>query len=329
MSANTNLVSILLGVYNQEEYIEDCIRSILNQSHKNIELIISNNGSTDRSIEKIKKYKNDERITIIDYVENCNLGFVANNAINYSTGKYICFIAGDDRYEEKYIEKNLSVLEELPSTYGVVYSSERVQRFDGSNSSVYNKFTKSGYVFEDLIKAQITGYISAFTPFYRKEVFEDFIFDETVFSEGEAIAIRIAYKYKYQYINDILYISTQHENNQGKNYKENSTFFLKMSIKRLEQYPSHKKLIKITIAKMFIRNAWLAFRVLNDRDWSRECLKISFKYYRGSIFNLKFLFILFMNLFKWKEFNHNLNKEFIDVDYASAQSKSNEFKIIK
>ena len=122
ISNNLPLVSICLGVYNQEKYVERCIESALNQTYKNIEIIISNNGSTDKSKLKIQKFLKFENITFLDYKNNISIGKVTNDAIRTARGEYICFIAGDDYYLPEYVEKNLNTIVNLSSDYGAVYS---------------------------------------------------------------------------------------------------------------------------------------------------------------------------------------------------------------
>ena len=87
--------SIIVPIYNIGKYIEKCIDSILMQSFCNYELILVNDGSTDNSLEKIYKYKVDNRITIISK-KNGGLSSARNEGIKHAKGEYIMFIDGDD-----------------------------------------------------------------------------------------------------------------------------------------------------------------------------------------------------------------------------------------
>lgn len=110
MSSQQPLVSICIPVYNVEEYIDESLQCCLNQTYQNIEIIISNNCSTDRTIEKIKAY-NDPRIRI--YSNDSNLGMLGNykKVLTYATGKYITFLCADDGMELDTIEKALAIME--------------------------------------------------------------------------------------------------------------------------------------------------------------------------------------------------------------------------
>lgn len=94
-----NKISIIVPVYNVENYIKDCIESIMNQTHKNIEIILVDDGSTDTSGKICDKYKDvDNRIKVI-HKENSGLSEARNFGLEAATGKYIMFCDSDDYYE--------------------------------------------------------------------------------------------------------------------------------------------------------------------------------------------------------------------------------------
>lgn len=90
----TDLVSIIIPVYNSEKYISRCLDSLINQTYKNIEIVIVNDGSNDNSLDIISKYI-DKRIKIY-YQENQGPSIARNTGIEKSTGKYIMFVDADD-----------------------------------------------------------------------------------------------------------------------------------------------------------------------------------------------------------------------------------------
>lgn len=100
-------ISVIMPVYNAEKFIKDSIESILNQTYKNFEFIIVNDGSIDSSLKIIKEYKEkDNRIKIIDQ-KNEGVSRSRNNAIKKSTGIYIAFIDADDVWENNKIERQI------------------------------------------------------------------------------------------------------------------------------------------------------------------------------------------------------------------------------
>ncbi|ERJ23722.1 glycosyltransferase family 2 protein [Campylobacter concisus] len=105
------VVSVVMSVYNAEKYLDAAIRSILEQTYNNFEFIIINDGSNDRSLEIIKKYKNeDDRIVLISR-ENRGLISSLNEGIVKARGEYIVRMDADDISLPFRIEKQLQVME--------------------------------------------------------------------------------------------------------------------------------------------------------------------------------------------------------------------------
>ena len=81
-------VSIILLTYNQEKFIRKAIESALSQTHKNIELIISNNGSSDNTASIIKSFLHDKRIIFLNYDHNEHPNIRTNQALDIATGDF-------------------------------------------------------------------------------------------------------------------------------------------------------------------------------------------------------------------------------------------------
>lgn len=97
-------ISIIVPVYNAEKYIDRCIESIINQSFDSIEIIAINDGSTDESLNILKKYeKNDRRIKVIAQT-NSGVSSCRNKGIEQAKGEYIAFVDSDDWIDINMIE---------------------------------------------------------------------------------------------------------------------------------------------------------------------------------------------------------------------------------
>lgn len=106
------LVSIIIPVYNTIDYLADCLNSILNQSHDNLEILIIDDGSTDGSIEFIKQNFKDNRFIFISQV-NSGQSIARNNGLKKASGKYIVFVDSDDYLDNPYvIQKMVKRIEE-------------------------------------------------------------------------------------------------------------------------------------------------------------------------------------------------------------------------
>lgn len=102
-------VSIIVPIYNEEENLKKCIDSLINQTYPELEIILLNDGSTDKSKEIINSYK-DKRIIAI-HKENTGIGDTRNIGIKKSTGDYIMFVDSDDYIELNCIEKLMHIIE--------------------------------------------------------------------------------------------------------------------------------------------------------------------------------------------------------------------------
>ena len=107
---NQNIkVSIIIPVYNTEKYVEKCINSIRNQSYKNLEIIIIDDGSTDdSSLICTNLSKKDKRI-VYKKIKNGGVSNARNYGLNISTGDYISFVDSDDYISNDYIEKLVKI----------------------------------------------------------------------------------------------------------------------------------------------------------------------------------------------------------------------------
>lgn len=98
-------VSIIVPVYNVEKYLHKCLSSLINQTLKDIEIIVINDGSTDNSSQIIEEFvQKDTRIKAIKQ-ENSKLGATRNNGIKLATGEYIGFVDSDDYVDENFFEE--------------------------------------------------------------------------------------------------------------------------------------------------------------------------------------------------------------------------------
>ena len=99
-----DLITVVVPVYKVEKYIDRCVTSIINQSYKNLEIILVDDGSPDNCGKICDDYaRKDERIKVI-HKENGGLSDARNAGINIAKGKYITFIDSDDYIKYDYVE---------------------------------------------------------------------------------------------------------------------------------------------------------------------------------------------------------------------------------
>ena len=100
------LVSIICPMYNSEEFIADTIKSVLNQTYKNFEMLIVDDLSIDKSVDIVKSFK-DDRIKLLFNKKNSGAAESRNNALRNAKGKWIAFLDSDDLWFEDKLEKQL------------------------------------------------------------------------------------------------------------------------------------------------------------------------------------------------------------------------------
>ena len=97
------LVSIVVPIYNVEKYLKRCVNSLLNQTYKNIEIILVDDGSTDSSGAICDQYKPKDNRIVVVHKSNGGLSDARNTGIDMARGEYIAFVDSDDYIHEDYI----------------------------------------------------------------------------------------------------------------------------------------------------------------------------------------------------------------------------------
>jgi glycosyltransferase involved in cell wall biosynthesis len=216
-------VSILLAVYNGEEYVQSAIESICDQSHDDWELIIVENGSTDSTLEILNQYsKLDNRILVyISKEKNKNKAY--NLAFEKSIGDYVCFFAADDLLNPYCIEKRVSSLENNPD---INYTTCLLKTF--SNDDLYD-----GLVFpKNVTKPNFSGG----SIFFRREIAKlIFPLPEILPNEDVWASLHLKYFCTGSHISETLYLYRIHSHNSY-GYKTNFVVKRNGFLKRMNAY---------------------------------------------------------------------------------------------
>ncbi len=174
------LISIILPVYNTEEYLPACLDSILGGTYQNLEIILANDGSTDNSLSICHQYaERDPRIQVLSH-ENHGVSYTRNRALSVARGEYIGFVDSDDLVEPEMYATLLENIEKSDADiavcnfYFVSAAGARPSTDEGAESV---------YSCEDAAKIMLSGHPFTghlWSKLFRREVLDGVRFDESV-----------------------------------------------------------------------------------------------------------------------------------------------------
>jgi len=146
-----NKVSVIIPTYNDADVLSRAIESVLNQTYKNLELIVVNDASEDNTEEVVESYKkNDSRVKYFEHEENKGGSGARNTGIKNSSGEFIAFLDSDDEWLPKKLERQISLLKQQGDEWGGIYCDAKVINHDSENifsfskGSTSNKFPRDG-----------------------------------------------------------------------------------------------------------------------------------------------------------------------------------------
>ena len=202
---NTPLVSIITVTYNRGKLLGRCIKSVLDQTYKNIEYIVIDGGSTDESDEVVNSFKEDKRLKYIKLNENRKVFLNYNYGASLAKGKYITYLDSDDEYLPYKIEKQVALIETLTEDYGMVYCW--MTYFDSSKDNAFINVHKAELKGLVPIEASIKPCVSG-TPtlLIRKDAFDAVGgFDEKAdMTTDWEFCARFCHKWKVDYVPESL-----------------------------------------------------------------------------------------------------------------------------
>lgn len=275
-------ISIIVPIYNAEKYLNKCIESLINQTKKELEFILINDGSTDNSEEIIKSYK-DKRIKYFKN-ENQGIGKTRNLGIEKATGKYIMFVDSDD-----YIDKNMAKLmfdkafsnslDMVVCDYYKVINNENIEEklpsfkpttlknspdlLCGINLSPWNKIYKTSLIKDNNIK------------FVENLKYEDAPFVIEALDKANKVGK----------VNKCLNYYVIHGNSET-TVRDKRVFDILKIIDKIRKYFKDKDYIKESLDKLTVRiitNYTIQQRVQKDKKIGMQFIEESFKYLKREV----------------------------------------------
>lgn len=233
--------SIIIPLYNKENFIQETLRSVLNQSFKDFEIILVNDGSTDRSLEKVTLIK-DPRIKFYS-IKNSGVSFARNYGIKQANANYIVFLDADDFWFPNHLQTLEALSKKFPDC-GLYANAYEKKHLNTTIKSIYKKIPNDNNwmgIVDDFFESSVVNSIAwtsaVMVP--KKVITKIGFFDEKITlgaGEDTDLWIRIALNYPIAFCNTVTAIHNLHADNRISNSNTNLRKFL-----NLDQYEKYTK----------------------------------------------------------------------------------------
>lgn len=274
-------ISIIVPIYNESKYLDECIESLRNQSYANIEIILVDDCSTDDSLEKCKNYAlKDSRIIVLTHEKNMGSCAAKNSGLDIAVGEYITFINSDDIIDKTMIEQLKRACEVNKADIAVcdlmyLYPGNNIKKSKYANGDVEVISGKDFDLCYFLYPEMSLENIAVWNKLFRRKLFEEIRFPENKAKESEFITFKLINRSeRVAYVHEALYTARQDDklvigsdfdnreydvfdayNERIKFYEENAMYdMLLYTLKRymywLCEYKSKAKIAKCYDSKM-------------------------------------------------------------------------------
>lgn len=228
------IASIIIPTYNTEQYIGETIESILAQSIKDWELIIIDDGSSDKTKNIVSNYLSDKRIKYV-YQENAGVAAARNNGYGLSKGQFLAFLDADDLWLPNRLEKMIGKFYE-DSKVGLVHSYMQViNEHSERQPEIYKG--KEGNILESLLLWDGCNIPAPSSILVKREVIDKVgCFDEELSTAADQeFFFRVAHQYKIGMCKEVLGLYRIHDNNMHQNIQRMEADHIK-AYQKAEKY---------------------------------------------------------------------------------------------
>lgn len=191
---NETLVSIIIPIYKVEKYINKCVDSVINQTYKNLEIILVDDGSPDECPQICDAYaKKDDRITVIHKL-NGGLSSARNAGLDVCKGEYICFVDSDDYVSSSYIEKMYEAIVKYKADMvicGVELVDENYNILVNNDYSLKPELISKNEVVDRLFEPKNVPYVVAWNKMYSRKIWDNLRYPLGKIHEDEFVAYDI------------------------------------------------------------------------------------------------------------------------------------------
>ncbi|MDA3054605.1 MULTISPECIES: glycosyltransferase family 2 protein [unclassified Campylobacter] len=298
---NNSLISIIIPVYNVEKYLKECLDSVTNQTYKNLEIILVDDGSTDKSGEICDEFaRQDSRIKVI-HQKNQGQAAARNRALDIMQGEYLAFVDSDDMVDEAYIGTLFEMIQKYNTKIAMISFEnftqiEEIQVIKQKNSnSEVNSYSTEEFFRNYLIsKPKFHNFICRCL--YHRDIFANLRFPVGIIYEDVYLYYDIFSDIKNIIIsNKILYSYRQNIGSTSRSFNEKhlniTNVYDGLTKKIIKKYPNLNREINLALC---IANLMLAKMAMQEKN-TKFKYKID-EYHKYVRENLDILFALKTNL---------------------------------
>ena len=218
--AKKALVTVVIPTYNRAKHLRKSIRSVQRQTFKRWNLLIIDDGSTDRTRRVVKKFLSDPRIRYVRHSKNKGVSYSLNHALKLVKTKYFSQLDSDDWYQKNTLKKCIKKMRKAGPKVGMVYGHERVWKVNKKGKIISKKFKrkptfKGKYDF-------ITFRHMIYPRFYRTSALRRVngwstnVPNQGRYAEDRQILLKLAGHYRFKRMSKVLYNRLQHHSNNSR-----------------------------------------------------------------------------------------------------------------
>ena len=269
----SELISVIIPAYNEEKRIKKCIDSVVNQTYNNLEIIVINDGSTDKTLDVLNNIK-DARLNIIT-IKNQGQGHARNLGIKKSSGNLIAFVDSDDYIDEAMIERLYDDMKKNSSDISIC----NIIKVLGNNETKFNNYN---LFFENKKINYMISHPGPVGRLYKKSLFIDnniYFLEDSIYEDLATIPLLGIYAEKISNIEDCLYyyvIRINSSMNQIKYSKKLEDIFkvmnhLKIEFSKVDD--TYFEVLEYLNIEHLLYSAYLRF--INFKEGRNKCIYIS------------------------------------------------------
>jgi glycosyltransferase involved in cell wall biosynthesis len=276
-------VSVIMAVLNGEGFIDEAIQSVVDQTSKNVELVVVDDGSTDRTRDRVDAFRDRLEVRYVRHEIPRGIAPSMNDGVRHATGELIAFLDHDDAWLPEFLQTQTSYLDEHPDV-GMVHCDFQTIDSEGeviqaSIAAWRGRKRPSGLVFPQLF---MDSFIVGNSVLIRRECFTHLgLFDESLRWGDYLMWMRIARHYRVDYVDRVLTKYRQHPTQSTRNLTADPPDAAPAALKAIERvlelYPEIReelgeRTVRRRIASFYFDRAYCWY-VAGDPAGARVCLR--------------------------------------------------------